>query len=201
MSDRKGHNGITEDGTATTLTAQEKERPLIFTKEMKDATARNQILQVLQEAYGTEEIFKWCLAILERVQQADILQQGMHESCIQGEAEDRDKLDGNTPPSQNVVAGWLLRDLREQSECGCTPQGWEPTEQRSAELAEIVSQLPHQSTQAAEVLFNMWSKGERLWLLQQALHQVQEIWESAISVRERGGDAMTSVVRRLTPLE
>lgn len=29
MSDRKGHNGITDDGTATTLTAQEKERPLI----------------------------------------------------------------------------------------------------------------------------------------------------------------------------
>lgn len=29
MSDRKGHNGITEDGMATTLTAQEKERPLI----------------------------------------------------------------------------------------------------------------------------------------------------------------------------
>lgn len=29
MSDRKGHNGITTDGTATTLNAQEKERPLI----------------------------------------------------------------------------------------------------------------------------------------------------------------------------
>lgn len=29
MSDRKGRNGITEDGTATTLTAQEKERPAI----------------------------------------------------------------------------------------------------------------------------------------------------------------------------
>ncbi len=29
MSDRKGHNGITEDGTATTLNAQEKERPVI----------------------------------------------------------------------------------------------------------------------------------------------------------------------------
>ena len=28
-SDRKGHNGITEDGTATTLNAQEKERPMI----------------------------------------------------------------------------------------------------------------------------------------------------------------------------
>ena len=31
MSDRKGHNGITEDGTATTLNAQEKERPVIGT--------------------------------------------------------------------------------------------------------------------------------------------------------------------------
>lgn len=29
MSDRKGRNGITEDGTATALTVQEKERPMI----------------------------------------------------------------------------------------------------------------------------------------------------------------------------
>lgn len=29
MSDRKGHNGVTTDGTATTLTGQEKERPLV----------------------------------------------------------------------------------------------------------------------------------------------------------------------------
>lgn len=29
MSNRKGHNGITTDGTATTLNAQEKERQII----------------------------------------------------------------------------------------------------------------------------------------------------------------------------
>ena len=29
VSNKKGHNGITEDGTSTTLTAQEKERPMI----------------------------------------------------------------------------------------------------------------------------------------------------------------------------
>ncbi len=29
ISDRKGHNGVTEDGTATTLNAQEKERPVV----------------------------------------------------------------------------------------------------------------------------------------------------------------------------
>lgn len=38
MSDRKGHNGITEDGTATTLTAQEKERPLTATSIVRRLT-------------------------------------------------------------------------------------------------------------------------------------------------------------------
>lgn len=38
MSDRKGHNGITEDGTATTLTAQEKERPITATSTVRRLT-------------------------------------------------------------------------------------------------------------------------------------------------------------------
>lgn len=38
MSDRKGHNGITTDGTATTLTAQEKERPMISTSTVRRLT-------------------------------------------------------------------------------------------------------------------------------------------------------------------
>ena len=38
MSDRKGHNGITEDGTATTLTAQEKDRPMVSTAIVRRLT-------------------------------------------------------------------------------------------------------------------------------------------------------------------
>ena len=38
MSDRKGHNGITEDGTATTLTAQEKDRSLTATSIVRRLT-------------------------------------------------------------------------------------------------------------------------------------------------------------------
>ena len=38
MSDRKGNNGITEDGTATTLTSQEKDRPLIGTTIVRRLT-------------------------------------------------------------------------------------------------------------------------------------------------------------------
>ena len=36
MSDRKGHNGVTTDGTATTLTAEEKDRPLISLDNLED---------------------------------------------------------------------------------------------------------------------------------------------------------------------
>lgn len=38
MSDRKGHNGITEDGTATTLTAEEKARPTVGTSIVRRLT-------------------------------------------------------------------------------------------------------------------------------------------------------------------
>ena len=40
MSDRKGHNGITEDGTATTLTAEEKDRPLTATSIVRRLTPK-----------------------------------------------------------------------------------------------------------------------------------------------------------------
>jgi len=38
MSDRKGHNGVSEDGTSTTLTAQEKERPVVGTSVVRRLT-------------------------------------------------------------------------------------------------------------------------------------------------------------------
>ena len=38
MSDRKGHNGISENGIGTTLTSQEKERPLIMANVVRRLT-------------------------------------------------------------------------------------------------------------------------------------------------------------------
>lgn len=199
MSDRKGHNGITEDSTATTLTAQEKERPIIEIKEMKDATSRNKMLQILQKAYGEEAVCKWCIAVMERIQQTDILQQGVHESSLQGETENREELDGDTPPRPDVVAEWIVRDMRKQQECRCSSQRSEPTEQRNDELTESMQELSQQNTQACKYLFNMWSKGKGLGLLRQALSEIQEVWKS---VDGKGQSVhCNSVVRRLTPLE
>lgn len=199
MSDRKGHNGITDDGTATTLTAQEKERPTIAIKEMKDATSRNKILQILQKAYGEEAVCKWCIAVVERIQQTDILQQGVYESSLQGQTENREKLDGDTPPCPDVVAEWIVRDMRKQQECRCSSQGSEPAEQRNNELTESMQELSQQNTQTCKYLFNMWSKGKGIGLLRQALSEIQEVWKS---VDGKGQSVhCNSVVRRLTPLE
>ena len=201
MSDRKGHNGITEDGIGTTLTSQEKDRPIIAVEEMANATSQNPILRILSEAYGAQTVFQWGTAILDRLQQAEVLQQGVYESGVPSETEDGDKLDDGTLPCEKLVAGWLLRDLREQSECGCASQGRQPTEQRAEQSAKALPELPHESAQAARNLFDMWNKGEGLGLLQQALHTLQEVRRSADGKRTEGGGGMTSVVRRLTPLE
>ena len=58
MSDRKGHNGITEDGTATTLTAQEKERPMVGASIVRRLTPTEcERLQVFPD--GWTDISEW----------------------------------------------------------------------------------------------------------------------------------------------
>lgn len=201
MSDRKGHNGITDDGTSTTLNAREKERPIIATKEMDDTAARNPVLQLLRETYGAETVFQWGTAILDGIQQSKILQQGVHESGIPAEAENGEELVNASQICTAKQTKRIVRNLRKYEECGCTSYRRQPTEQLSAELAEIVQELSHESAQASATLLDMWCKGERLGLLQSALHSLQEIRKSAMGERTGGGGAMTSVVRRLTPLE
>jgi len=44
MSDRKGHNGVTDDGTATTLTAEEKVRPTVSTSIVRRLTPHECLL-------------------------------------------------------------------------------------------------------------------------------------------------------------
>ena len=58
MSGRKGHNGITQDGTSTTLTSQEKERPLIGMSTVRRLTPTEaERLQGFPD--GWTDIGKW----------------------------------------------------------------------------------------------------------------------------------------------
>lgn len=168
-------------------------------EEMMDAGTQNQILRILQEAYGEKKILEWGTSILATLQQTDILQPGLYEGSLQSKTKYGNELDGGTPPSSDVVAEWIVRDMRKQSECGCSSQGRESAEQRHRELAEIMQELPHQSTSPAEALFDMWKKGKGIWILREALSEIQKIRESNDGKRQ--SVYSDAVVRRLTPTE
>lgn len=159
-------------------------------------------MRLLQETYGEEEIFEWGIAILDGIQQADILRQGMHESSFQSQTENRNELDDGSLPRPPIVAEWLLRDMRERKKRGCSPQRRESSEQRFIKFTESLPELPHKNPSVCKEMFNMWKKSEGLWILQQALYQIQEIRESSLG-EWKGGDGMndvSTIVRRLTPL-
>lgn len=167
--------------------------------KISGSTKGNEILQILWETYGTEAILQWGTAIMERLQQTNILQPRMYENGISSKTTERNKLDGSTLICPQIVAEWVLRDMRKQQECGCSSQGWESDEQFDRESSAFVQKLPHKSSSTAKDLFDLWSKGEGIRILQQTLHKIQEIRRSAISENKGGGEIM-SVVRRLTPL-
>ena len=173
--------------------------PMVNEREVEDAKTRDQVLRVLQETYGEKEVKEWGSAILVTLQQTEVLQQRVHESGFQCETEDGKELGGSSLTRPELVAEWLLRDMRKREECGRSSQGWKPTEQQYREFAEIMQKLPHESTQASKYLLDMWEKGQGLWILRETLSAIQE-------VRKPDDDKSkpiyrNAVVRRLTCLE
>ena len=67
----------------------------------------------------------------------------------------------------------------------------------------FVPELPHERTSRCKQMFDLWGKGQGLWLLQQTLYQIQEIWRSFNEIRKERNNMSKSeyVVRRLSPLE
>lgn len=164
------------------------------------AETRDKVLRILWEAYGEASLVEWCLGVLDSLQQEKILRQGMHEGRVPRKTEkEHGQLGNASRPIPQDVAKWLLRVVRQNGENGCSSQRSELFEQQCGKPSAFVPKLSQFSTQTPGELFDMWRSGEGLWLLQQALSQVQKIWRSSMGEREKGGDAMRAI-RRLTPL-
>lgn len=197
--------GISEDGVAHTCYNLNNvvitTHPRYIERKYKNGESNNtegfKALCLLWKDYGEKTICEWMSAILERIQQADVLQQGMYEEGIQGETSQGYRVDDSTLPCPKLIAKWLLRDMRKQSECGCSSQGRESTEQLNRESTEAMHKLPYKDSQSCEDLLDMWSKGEGLWILRQALSEIQKIWKPTCGQERK----VCYIVRRLTPLE
>ena len=176
---------------------------LLEERSVDSARTQDKILCLLFETYGTKEVIEWGTNVLAALQQTEVLRQGMYESGIQSKTKDGNELDDNTLPCPKLIAEWLLRNMREQEECGCSSQRRESAQQCTREFAESMQELPLENTSSCKDLLDMWSKGQGLWILRQTLSEIQKVWES-IDCEWKGGDGMNSVsetvVRRLTPL-
>jgi DNA (cytosine-5)-methyltransferase 1 len=175
------------------------ERDVVRVKEddFNAAGTQSQILRLLCKTYGAQAVVEWGIAVVAALQQTEVLRQGLHEESNACKAENRNKLDDSSLPCPSVVADWMLRDMREKSECGCSPQRQQSAEQRDQQSATAVQVLSLESTQRCKEMFDMWKKGQGIGILRQTLSEIQEIWQSACCEKER----CRYIVRRLTPLE
>jgi len=180
----------------------ETRTPTLIVERRIDAGTQDQVLCLLFETYGTEEVVEWGINVLASLQQAEVLRQRMHESCVQSQAKSRKELDDGSLPCPELVAEWMLRDMWEREECGRSSQGWESAEQQHREPTKSLSELPHESPSSCKEMFDMWKKGKGIWILQQALLEIQEVWKSDDVLWKGGGymKEVSTVVRRLTPL-
>lgn len=191
-----------DEEVVPTLLARDYKDPKIVLKGNKGVdcyatTTRNQILCILSKTYGAQAVVEWGIAVLAALQQASVLQQSVSECVCEIEAETWQKLDDSTLPCPKFIADRLLRNMREHEECGCTPQRLQSSEQQCRKPSKTLPKLSQQDTPTPSELFHMWEKGEGIWLLREALSEVQKVWKSSCGEKRESN----SVVRRLTPLE
>ena len=158
---------------------------------------RSKALYVLWKNYGAKKVCEWCVAIMERIQQTKVLQQGVYEKSVSTETSQGNELDDSSLPCPEYIADWLLRDMWQQQKCGCASQRWESAEQFARKLNESVQKLSHENPSQKREMCAMWETSKGSWLLREAFTEIQKIWESFNVESWR----QTKTVRRLTPLE
>jgi len=193
--DLKGHD-------ATTMGGGHRE-PKIAEEQLKKGgidvceKERNtiKILRNLRKEIGEETFAEWRFRVLNSLQSSEILRQKLYGEIIQ-RAEDngRSKLVHSAQMGARDKESGNVRDMWLDEERRNTSQGRELEEQFARELASVMSELSCQNASAEKILQDMreTTKGSRL--LQQALHQIQEIWRPSIQEKRYR-------IRKLTPRE
>jgi DNA (cytosine-5)-methyltransferase 1 len=154
-----------------------------------------EILRSLWEEVGEETFSEWRFRVLTTFQQTEILRPSLYGGSVQRSEEDREsELVYCTQMGERNKENEHLRTLRVNRECRHSPQRWKLAEQFARELGSIMQKLSLERTSYEEKMRDLWSTTQGSRLLQQALHQIQEIWRPQLhKVRYR--------IRKLTPRE
>jgi site-specific DNA-cytosine methylase len=157
------------------------------------------ILSELRKKIGTKAFAQWGLGVFNTLQSTQILQSDLHGIDVRPATFSNSRFIYGSLSLKENDSSWLLQSLRESGCEGCSPQGWELSEQLHRELGAYLSQLPYEKPQSKRFLHDLWEADERIGLLRQALSKVQKIWRPT-----HGESKSTShpyAIRRLTPFE
>lgn len=167
-------------------------------EKAKESTRKT--LWVLREKIGDETFCEWGIGGLCRILAENILRQNLYAKsifenwkkrteCIK--CEDVGKIGEPAIFTENE-----MRDMWEKWQARCSSYRPQLSEQQFNEFENLVQKLSHETTSQKEFVQGLWETSEGIGLLQQALLEIQKIWESSNQLGE------TNIrIRKLTPRE
>ena len=158
-----------------------------------------QMLWTLRGAVGEETFTRWGLGVLVALYEAEVLWPDVHGEGVRPAPFSRNwPIHCALSRPEDRTAG-AVQSVREAQGERCPPPGLQLPEQLAVELGAYLSELSQPSAQAKGFLRDLWSAGEGIGLLHQALLSFQAARQSALG----GGEPASpgAAVRRLTPQE
>ena len=160
------------------------------------------ILSILWQEIGKKEI-QWEIRRFWSIQPKEILRCELYERSILKSWElqpngQSGSYDFKSNSEKNIGVSKCLFSMWESWKNRYTPYRWELSKQQFEQFNSFVSQLPHQSSQEEKNLYSLWETSKGFGVLQQALCEIQEIWQSTIS-QEQSKSRLR--IRKLVPVE
>ena len=156
-----------------------------------------EVLCLLRKTIGEKEFSEWAFRGICLFLQKEILQQRMYAKGVLEDWKKQSGLEQFSYYSQKDewfdITEEKMRGLWEDWQTRCSPYRSQFSEQQLRQLDDFMQKLSYEDAQTESCLQDLWKACEGIGILQQALHQVQEIRKSIKKVRYR--------IRKLTPLE
>ncbi|WP_420371403.1 DNA cytosine methyltransferase [Mannheimia pernigra] len=151
-------------------------------------------LCLLRGKVGEETFTKWGFRILNSFFKEEILQSPMYGKIIRSASFRKCGLEYSTLPRKKNHSVWKMLSLRKRECQRCSSQRWELPKQFSREFGTYLSELSQQATPKENLLQGMWQASKGIRILQQTLHQIQEIRRSKYVSRQ-------TIIRKLSVIE
>lgn len=201
------NNTLRTDGTVGTLTTdgsspKHNNRVIVGGYNDVNANERNtcEILRLLRKEIGEKAFAEWGIAITTSFQQAEVLQQGVHEKSI---FENREKQSNIQQCSHNSEIDKqvdyernCLPKMRLHEKFRCSPSGRRLYEQFREQFDCAMQKLSHENPSPQEFMCALWQAGKGIGVLREALSEIQEIRRCVDMQWQKGVR-----IRRLTPRE